>query len=146
MTDVTRLLKNTVEATTIVQNFVLLLVENVVWKKYQKEQDWYKKKWKKNEKMKKNGKKKNTRKKGGKPQLHVARARTRGNPLRVTVKTTEKGVGNPNFQLGMRTPKGWRDLRSLRVTFHNVTSGQKAPLWHTQGNPKGSHVTFGHFR
>ena len=29
----TRLLENPVEATTIVQNFVLLLVENVVWKK-----------------------------------------------------------------------------------------------------------------
>ena len=32
----TRLLENPVEATTIVQNFVLLLVENVVWKKFQK--------------------------------------------------------------------------------------------------------------
>jgi hypothetical protein len=30
MTDVTRLLENPVEATTIVQNFVLLLIENVV--------------------------------------------------------------------------------------------------------------------
>jgi hypothetical protein len=30
MTDVTRLLENSLEATTIVQNFVLLLVENVV--------------------------------------------------------------------------------------------------------------------
>jgi hypothetical protein len=30
MTDVTRLLENSVEATTIVQNFVLLLVEHVV--------------------------------------------------------------------------------------------------------------------
>jgi hypothetical protein len=30
MTDVTRLLENPVEATTIVQNFVLLLVEHVV--------------------------------------------------------------------------------------------------------------------
>ena len=29
----TRLLENPVEATTIVHNFVLLLVENVVWKK-----------------------------------------------------------------------------------------------------------------
>ena len=34
MTDATRFLENTVEATTIVQNFVLLLVEKVVWKKY----------------------------------------------------------------------------------------------------------------
>ena len=38
-----------------------------------------------------------------------------------------------NFRLRMRTPKGTssgsRYLRSLRVTFHNVTSGQKAPLW-----------------
>ena len=34
MTDVTnRLLENPVEATTIVQKFVLLFVENVVWKK-----------------------------------------------------------------------------------------------------------------
>ena len=30
MTDVTRLLENTVEATTIVQNFMLLLVEHIV--------------------------------------------------------------------------------------------------------------------
>ena len=30
MTDVTRLLENPVEVTTIVQNFVLLLVEHVV--------------------------------------------------------------------------------------------------------------------
>ena len=30
MTDVTRLLENPVEATTIVQNFVLLVVENVI--------------------------------------------------------------------------------------------------------------------
>jgi hypothetical protein len=30
MTDVTRLLENPVEATTIVQKFVLLLIENVV--------------------------------------------------------------------------------------------------------------------
>jgi hypothetical protein len=77
-TAVTSLLENPVEATTIVQNFVLLLVENVVWKKYQKEQDWYKKKWKKMKKWKKNGKKKNTRKKGG----------------------------NPNFMLRMREPEG----------------------------------------
>jgi hypothetical protein len=33
MTDVTRLLENPVEAATIVQNCVLLLVENIVWKK-----------------------------------------------------------------------------------------------------------------
>jgi hypothetical protein len=33
MTDVIRLLENPVEATTIVQNVVLLLVEHVVWKK-----------------------------------------------------------------------------------------------------------------
>ena len=36
MTDVIRLLENPVEATIIVQNFVLLLVEHVVWKQYQK--------------------------------------------------------------------------------------------------------------
>ena len=36
MTDVTRLLKNSVEATTIVQHFVLSLVEHVVWKKKRK--------------------------------------------------------------------------------------------------------------
>jgi hypothetical protein len=30
MTDVTRLLENPVEATTIVQNFVLFVVENVI--------------------------------------------------------------------------------------------------------------------
>jgi hypothetical protein len=35
-TAATRLLEKPVEATTIVQNFVLLLVENIVWKKYQK--------------------------------------------------------------------------------------------------------------
>jgi hypothetical protein len=32
MTDVTMLLENPVEVTTIVQNFVLLLIEYVVWK------------------------------------------------------------------------------------------------------------------
>jgi hypothetical protein len=36
MTDVTRLLENPVEATGIVQKFVLLLVEHVVWKKEKK--------------------------------------------------------------------------------------------------------------
>jgi hypothetical protein len=51
------------------------------------------------------------------------------------------------------TPKGSRDMQSLRVTFHNVTSGQKAPLGRTfhnfrmrmctpKGTPRG-HVTFG---
>ena len=33
MTDVARLLENPVEATTIVQNFALLLVKHVLWKK-----------------------------------------------------------------------------------------------------------------
>jgi hypothetical protein len=57
-----------------------------------------------------------------------------------------------NFRLRIRapkgTPKGSRDLRSLQVTFHDVTSSQKAPTKaniaqhlvthvHTQGNPKG---------
>ena len=36
ITDVTRLLENPVEATAIVQKFVLLLVEHVVWKKEKK--------------------------------------------------------------------------------------------------------------
>ena len=36
MTDVTRLLENPVEATGIVQKFVLLLVKHVVWKKKEK--------------------------------------------------------------------------------------------------------------
>ena len=61
---------------------------------------------KKNEKLKKKWKKEKHPKKRREPQLHVAHARTRGNPLRVTVKTTEKWVGNPNFQLGMHAPKG----------------------------------------
>ena len=58
-----------------------------------------------------------------------------------------------NFRLRMRTskgtPKGSGDLCSLRVTFHNVTSGQKSPLGRycatsgctcadTKGAPKGS--------
>ena len=37
MTDSTRLLENPVEATTIVQNCVLLLVKHVLWKKNEKE-------------------------------------------------------------------------------------------------------------
>ena len=44
-------------------------------------------------------------------QLPVAHARTRGNPLRVTlfpVKTPEKRPGNPNFRLRMSTPEGTR--------------------------------------
>jgi hypothetical protein len=36
MTDVTRLLENSVEATTIVQKFDLLLVKHVLWKKKKK--------------------------------------------------------------------------------------------------------------
>ena len=36
MTNVTRLLGNPVEATTIVQKFVLLLVKDVFWKKNKK--------------------------------------------------------------------------------------------------------------
>ena len=40
MTDVTRLLENPVEATGIVQKFVLLLVEHVVWKKEKKSKAW----------------------------------------------------------------------------------------------------------
>jgi hypothetical protein len=37
MTDVTRLLENPMEATDIVQKFVLLLVKHVLWKKKKKE-------------------------------------------------------------------------------------------------------------
>jgi hypothetical protein len=48
MTDVTRLLENSVEATTIVQKFDLLLVKHVLWKKKKKKEK--KKKKKKNEK------------------------------------------------------------------------------------------------
>ena len=43
------------------------------------------------------------------------------------------------------TPKGSRDRRSLQVTFHNVTSGQKTPLgrilrnfWLCMRTPKGT--------
>ena len=54
MTDITRLLENPVEATTIVQNFVLLLVEHVVCKKKKKKNEKKRKlKRKKKEKKKK---------------------------------------------------------------------------------------------
>ena len=39
MTDVTRLLENAVEATAIVQRFVLLLVKHVLWKKSKKKKE-----------------------------------------------------------------------------------------------------------
>ena len=44
MTDVTRLLENAVEATGIVQRFVLLLVKHVLWKKTKQEKKKKKKK------------------------------------------------------------------------------------------------------
>ena len=47
MTDLTRLLENPVEAKAIVQKFVLLLVEHVVWKKEKKSKVKRKKKKKK---------------------------------------------------------------------------------------------------
>ena len=47
------------------------------------------------------------------------------------------------FRLRVRTPKGTplgsRDLRSLWVTFHNVISGQKAPLGRILRNFRCAH-------
>ena len=65
MTDVTRLLENPVEATTIEQNFLLLLVKHVK-KDIRNNINWYKKKRKKKkrkEKKKKKEKKKEKKKK-----------------------------------------------------------------------------------
>ena len=61
MTDVTRLLENAVEATDIVQKFVLLLVKHVVWKK-----NIWNKTYNKKKKLKEKKKKEKKRKKRGK--------------------------------------------------------------------------------
>ena len=65
MTDTTRFLENTVEATTIVQNFVLLLVKHCVMKKnirYNKSDIKKKKKKKKEKEMKSKNKEKKRKK------------------------------------------------------------------------------------
>ena len=73
----------------------------------------------------------------GKGQISRARKRqtrtpqrtpltSRGSPMGVDCISGQKAPLRRilrNFRLRMRTP-----LRSLRVTFHNVTSGQNAPL------------------
>ena len=95
MTDVARLLENPVEATDIVKKFGLLLVKYAMKKKKKKE----KKRKRDLFFLKKYGKKYGEKTLIERnPQLPVAYARTRGNPLRVTsfpVKTPEKRAGNP---------------------------------------------------